>query len=316
MTLPSLCIALALAAVIPQATPDRFWIAGRYDGDSVIVYFDAVKLAGTVPPAAVKIPSAVALGFFIPVALPQPYVAKFQNPPDGVPFKPGDEYDLIGGAGVVARATLTTLVGFESDEGVGNDSYIGALADVNPPETLIFGTEYFVVRPSASSERPRAAQTRAGLLPSPAPFDVESRIAALLTQRMRAQPDLQPGKELLAVTPAFVIQPFTLADGTLRYHVQAEWRADRERGYARLHTFAAWIEAQPTLRILAMERLTFGTDAVGEQKLLSVVDLGGNRTGLIIRGKGGESLTLSLVEYRDGVQLEQMRQLQTIAYGQ
>ena len=65
MTLPSLCIALALAAVIPQATPDRFWIAGRYDGDSVIVYFDAVKFAGTVPPAAVKIPSPVALGFFI-----------------------------------------------------------------------------------------------------------------------------------------------------------------------------------------------------------------------------------------------------------
>lgn len=114
-----------------QGAPERFWIAGRYDGSRVIVYFDTVKFGGTIPADAGKIPDPVAEGFFSPQALSERYVASFQRGQAAERFKVGDRYDLMMDNGVVGTFTLTSLVGFESDEGSGNDSYIGALGTLD-----------------------------------------------------------------------------------------------------------------------------------------------------------------------------------------
>jgi len=120
-------LALALALLLGsnaggQAPPERFWVAGRYDANRIIVYFDAVKFNGTVPANAQKLPYPVVNGFFEQVELPSSYIAQFQNRPSAERFKIGDEYDLILGNGETVPIILTTLIGFESDEQVGNDS--------------------------------------------------------------------------------------------------------------------------------------------------------------------------------------------------
>lgn len=38
---------------------ERFWLAGRYDGYRIIVYFDVVKFNGTVPSIAEKLTDPV-----------------------------------------------------------------------------------------------------------------------------------------------------------------------------------------------------------------------------------------------------------------
>ena len=62
-----------------QTAPERFWLAGRYDGNRIIVYFDAVKFGKTVPKDAVKIHYPIADSFFSPVGLPPDYVARVQQ---------------------------------------------------------------------------------------------------------------------------------------------------------------------------------------------------------------------------------------------
>jgi hypothetical protein len=114
-----------------QENPERFWLAGRYDWNRIVVYFDAVHFGGTVPSEAEKIPCPVQVGVFCPVKLPLSYIAQFQQSPGAEHFSVGDKYDLLLDSGSVVTVTLTTLVGFESDEGVGNDSFIGALATVD-----------------------------------------------------------------------------------------------------------------------------------------------------------------------------------------
>jgi len=47
-----------------------------------------------------------------------------------------------------------------------------------------------------------------------------------------------------------------------------------------------------------------------------VVDLGGGRTGIIVTRSGEDSNSTDLVEYRDGVDLGQMRVLQSIGAGE
>ena len=41
--------------LLGQTAPERFWLAGRYDGNQIIVYFDAVKFGETISKDAVKI---------------------------------------------------------------------------------------------------------------------------------------------------------------------------------------------------------------------------------------------------------------------
>ena len=317
----SILSALVLTTALPisaplQSTPQRFWIAGRYDGNRVIVYFDAVKFAGNLPSDAVKIAYPVARGFFDPVALPESYTVQFQNGRDAEAFKLGDEYDLLVGDGTVTKFKLTTLVGFQSDEFVGNDSYIGALGTLDRPDTLLFQPDYYVVRRHDSGRVPAAAPNGASLLKTTVPFDGQAQIVAVLGERLKSDTSISVSEAARNAPPAFVIQAFTLADGSLRYHVQAEWRAGRERGYQLLHSFAAWMAPEPKLRIVATDRLTFGSDAVGEQNLLNVVDLGDGRTGIILRVLRGESIGLRLVEYQEGAGLAGMPVLQTISFAE
>jgi hypothetical protein len=42
--------AMHCPAALAQAQPDRVWLAGRYDGTRLVVYFDAVQFNGTIPP--------------------------------------------------------------------------------------------------------------------------------------------------------------------------------------------------------------------------------------------------------------------------
>lgn len=309
-------------SVRAQGSPERFWIAGRYDGNRVIVYFDAVKFDLAIPPAAAppgatKIPLSVADGFFSPVALPASYIAQFQRTTSAERFKLGDRYDLLLGDGYVVTFTLTTLVGFHSDEQVGNDSYIGALGTVDRENSLLFQGNYFVAkrhedRPAKTGTYPRTASR----VRKPIPFDVQTQIASRMRERLKSETRLSVSALAEGLSPAFITEPFTLADGSLRYHVRAEWRAGREVGYDLQHAFAAWLTSAPTLRILATEQLSFGSDANIEEELLAVVDLGQGRTGAVVSTWGGDTRAMRLVEYRDGLQLSQMRTLQIIAFGE
>src|SRR5438093_2839009 len=104
---------LQSGAALAQSQPERFWLAGRYDGNRILVYFDAVKFNGTIPSEAEKIPCPVAVGLFCPVKLPASYIAQFQKGPNAEHFALGDKYDLIVDNSI-ATVTLTTLVGFEA----------------------------------------------------------------------------------------------------------------------------------------------------------------------------------------------------------
>jgi hypothetical protein len=139
-------LAAATGGKAEQPLSRRFWIAGRYDGNRVIVYFDAVKFNNTVPSVAERLPNPVADGFLMPEKLPWAYVAKLQEGPDTEHFKIGDKYDLLFGSGKVAPITLTMTVGTEGDEGVGNDSYIGALATLDDKDgEFLLSKNYYVV---------------------------------------------------------------------------------------------------------------------------------------------------------------------------
>jgi hypothetical protein len=139
--------AQAVQSQIDHVPSERFWLAGRFDGNRVIVYFDAVKFDRTVPSIAERLTDPVVAGFFMPKKLPWSYIAKFQKRPDAEQFKVGDKYDLLMDCGMAAPVTLTTMIGTEGDEEVGNDSYIGALATPsNSEHLLLFSNSFYVLR--------------------------------------------------------------------------------------------------------------------------------------------------------------------------
>jgi hypothetical protein len=70
----------------------------------------------------------------------------------------------------------------------------------------------------------------------------------------------------------------------------------------------AWLTSAPTLRMLAVETYL--------PSLRNVVELGGGRTGLIVSWNDGDSGNLQLVEYRDGMSLQQMPHLHKISAGE
>jgi hypothetical protein len=141
-------VAMHLPTALAETQQARVWLAGRYDGNRLLVYFDAVQFNGTVPGDAEKLVCPIAVGFFCPVKLPQSYVAQFQKKPNMEHFALGDKYDVVQDGSNTLTVTLTTLVGFESDEGVGNDSYIGALAtlDEEKQDWLMYDLPYLAVR--------------------------------------------------------------------------------------------------------------------------------------------------------------------------
>lgn len=305
---------------------ERFWIAGRYDGNRVIVYFDAVKFNGTKPSIAEELPPPVANGFFTPKKLPWSYVAKLQQGPDAEHFKIGDQYDLIFGSGLIRTITLTTLVGAETDEGVGNDSFIGALGTVDQDDDLPylnFSEDYYIARRhnkglSANLSTAATAETGtlgAGLELGPVRFDIQTQIVELLKDRMRALATAPQRNAAERSAPYVRIKAFHLHDGSLRYYASAEWYQGTQITDTTSYSIAGWITADPKLQIMALEPRTFGYGA-DEPELLNVLDLGDGKTGVILSISQGESIETDLFEYRDGVDLKQMRVLQSIAFGE
>ncbi len=300
--------ALAAALVIftyplhAQPKPERFWLAGRYDGDRVVIYFDAVKFKGTMAAQARKIAEPVAEGFFDPVELPASFISRFQSSPEVEQFALGDLYDLMNGQGTVATVRLTTLIGCETDEEVGNDSYIGALATVDPRmSNPLFSTRnFYAVRRHQESRPAIPSHVFAELRDDPIAPDLYTPIAALLSTRMKTQ-----------AIPSLKVQAFRLASGERRYYARAWWKPGKVLG--------AWISLSPTLRILAVEDALPSFNRPPEYQLpelRNVVDLGAGRTGIIIHRSSGETVELLLAEYRDGLNVRHMTVHQSISSGE
>jgi hypothetical protein len=305
--------------VFGQQTPERFWIAGRYDGNRVVVYFEKVQFEGTIASQAREIAPPVSDLFFNPVELPASYIAGFQNKPNAEHFAIGDRYDLMLGNGTIATIKLTTLVGYETDD----DSFIGALGTLEQPNATLSSNGYYAVRRHVEAQRQResgpktAAEYRryAGLIETPTGFDIEAQIARLLDLRMKMDATAAEQRVAGGVAPALKVQPFQVADGSLRYYVRAEWKSGREKGLQFPYSLAAWISPLPALHILTVEQRTTGNDDLGLPNLLNVVDLGAGRTGIIVEMNYDGSIELVLATYRDGASIKSMRVLQSIQVG-
>jgi len=320
----SLFIGLLLSqavSIVGQTQPERFWLAGRYDGNRIIVYFDRVKFGSTRPKDAVKIPYPIADSFFNPVGLPPSYISGFQQKPGAERFSIGDRYDLLLGGGAVTTVRLTTLVGFESDEAVGNDSFIGALATAEDPDWLLFTKNYYVVRrhveppPNSPQARFDPNAPRVELDSDPVRFDTQAQIAALVTARMKTAFTPPDVKKVENISPVLNVQRFTIPDGNSRYFAWADWRVESGPNYTSIFRLGAWISPLPALRILAVEPPS-RMDGVQNEKVLNVVDLGKGRTGIIVNVQGSDSRGILLLEYKDGVALDGMRMIHAVSHGE
>jgi hypothetical protein len=314
----------ASTPLLAQTQPERFWLAGRYDRTRIVVYFDAVKFEGTLNPNSAKLAAPLAERFFDPVEIPPTYAARFSKKPAAEHFALGDQYDLILDENHIATVTLTTLVGCETDEGVGNDSYTGALATVNDVDLLFFRKDYYVLR---RHEKGKDIGTESAMLAvwgrledEPVPFDIQTRIVTLLNDSMKTTASASERQQAESISPKFAVQSFRQADGTLRYYARAAWSSGEEHTENEkiIYALGAWIAPLPTVHILAIETRNNPYDAFESvlPSLLNVVDLGGGRTGVIVGMSGNDSSSLDLVEYRDGADLGHMRTLQSIGAGE
>ena len=313
-------IAFLYISAVGQTARERFWLAGRYDGNRVLVYFQGVKFKHTIPPNARRLPDAVVDGFFDQVELPADYIAHFQKGPDAEHFAMGDQYDLLMGDGRAVPVTVSALLGSESDEDVGNDSSIGAIATVNNRNDLLSSRGYYLLRRHQNVPddiaKPGSDQVFASLVDEPVRSDIQNRMASLLTGRMKTMADADQRREAERVPPALAVQPFRVADGSLRYYVRAQWKSLGKKDDSS-YLLAAWMTSQPALHILAVETTTanygFESDL---PKLLNVVDLGRGRTAIIVSSKGIDSRSLDLMQYRDGLSLRHMPSLDSVGCGE
>jgi hypothetical protein len=308
-----------------QAPPEHFWIAGRYDGNKVIVYFDAVKFGNTYPRDAQSIAPPVAAGFLGPVELSAEYIARFQKSPTAERFSVGDKYDVLSPC-PATPVTLTKLVGAESDEPTGNDSYIGALAAFGSDEDaaiafsgggnyLVLGRHHEIPQPASSFQRP---QSCAGLGVDPVPFDTQSLIVRLLTQQMETMATDSEKQQAERISPLFDVHAFYLADGKRRYYARIEWASGADQNFKVLCALAAWIAPEPSLHVLASESRDSRYEGLDSAvpELLNVADLGDGRTAIIMSVIGLDSAYTDLFEYADGSDLRHMRKIQSIGAGE
>ena len=304
-----------------EAKPERFWLAGRYDGNRVIVYFDAVKFKGTLSSNSHELAPPVASWFFDPVRVSESYAVRFQNGAGAEHFSLGDKYDLLLDRGTVATVTLTTIIGAETDEEIGNDSFIGALATLNKDDVPMMSNNYYVLRrhhevQSSNGKIPTISETElAGLENGPVRFDIQTKIVDLLTQRMKTLAPEAERRAAECLSPIVEVQAFHIADGSLRYYASAQWNSGEGINDPTSYALAAWIAPQPTIHILSLETRTFGY-SLDEPKLLNVVDLGGGRTGMIVAISTGENIETDLFEYHEGIDIRHMRLLQSMAAGE
>ena len=339
--LPALiAIAAPFSVARAQSQPNRVWIAGRYDGSRVIVYFNAAKFGDEAPKQLREITPPVAHGFFAPVELPAAFVARLQQDAKLEQFHLGDVYDLqLSGSQTVA-VKLTSLIGFVGDEETGNSSYIGALATLNTAGVNgpFLADDYYILRPHPAASKSAAGQPQkpatlvvAHMENEPPPFEVQSRTAALLVSYRRAHPDkLAPHAcdNSGNLSLSFTTQSVRLATGDLRYYVRAGWKTpqgsygecltgDLKRGTPN-YVRGFWLAPAPALHIVSVEERTSPFDPLEDvlPDLLKAVGLGAGKTGLIVHFSGEDSTALDLLEYREGARLGSMPVLQSIAAGE
>ena len=111
---------------------ERFWIAARYDATQFVTYFEPVHF-GTLPTRDNQLVQPRTPDFFGPRPIAADDLERVR-PVAGEPFKVGGRYDVLAADGGAVPMVLTSLVKFHTDEGVGNDSYIGALGRVAAPD--------------------------------------------------------------------------------------------------------------------------------------------------------------------------------------
>jgi hypothetical protein len=306
---------LPLAFAQTQSEPGRFWLAGRYDGNRVLIYFDAVHFKGTLPTDTKELAQPLEPGFFDIFQLPEDYVARLAKPAGAERFAVGDEYDLLAGNGTIIPVTLTTLVGSEGDEEGGNNSYIGALASANRPNELFFTSGYYAVRRHEEPDhRFKPASSYAGLSDEMVPFELQTEMVSLLTQQVATTATGVQRRLVEGKSPAFTMQAFRVAGGGLRYYGVAEWRSGAQAASPDF-SLAAWFDPAPSLHVLALE-IDRTPDLYQLPRILNVVDLGAGRTGMIVGESGEDSSATVLVEYRDGANVAHMRVLQSIGAGE
>jgi hypothetical protein len=277
-------------AAVSGQTPDRIWLAGRYDRNRVLIYFDAVKLGGADPNARL-LPSAAAEALFMQprtvtartrVALEQKYKGLEH-------LAVGDHYSLLLDAGRIATVTIRQLVASDGDEYTGNDSYVGALATIAPDDLKFFTGDYYAVR-RASTLTASRTKTFAHLIRSPVQPAVRTRIATLVRTGTSAE---RP--------PASIdrLQELALSGGR---HVYLANAASRSR--TACAQFRFWLEAVPSLKVIAFNRSACEPDReVEAARVLAVIEIGEGRTGLVVDSPGFDGRSLELTEYRDGEDL-------------
>jgi hypothetical protein len=143
------------------------------------------------------------------------------------------------------------------------------------------------------------------------PSNIQTRAASLVRERLEADPFYASAAQQ---TPPSIkeMQPFTVAGGGGRYYMRAELRASQLCA-----TIGAWLAPAPTLRVVAAQVSGCHDDFLPDApRLLNVVDLDGGRTGIILSFAGGDGSKLELFEYRDGVDVTDMRSLQSISYAE
>jgi hypothetical protein len=229
------------------------------------------------------------------------------------------------GEGRVATVTLTTAVGYVSDDEDDDPSYVGSLAKVDEAAALTGTRGYYALRrhdsssPASRQQQPGAAsaslltrgRTFAGLSDEPVRLDIQTQIATLLTERLRAT--LARQSQAADLEPTMAVQAFHLADGFSRYYARIEWRADDQPEGSPSFAMGAWIAPQGGLHILAVEPITSPYGFTDElPNLLNVVDLGEGKTGIIVSITGPGEDTVGLWEYRDGDNLSQMHLFQSL----
>ena len=314
--------------LVAQEAP-AYWIAGRYDSSHVVIVFDAVHY-GLKPPAGAKdLPAAVApdlyrLGEFFSV--PAALAARYQVQSRGERFAPGDVYDLLLGnaRGYYETLTVTIVqcVGWQFDEGVGNDSYLGAVAAVKPGR---FGNglmeapgELFVVRRHVPGEKVQSRRQAPGIMATPPQFAVETAIGRLLERWLPTELRRPGGVAATMAAPLYAaleagrgklrfdVQGVRLASGDIRYYVRAEW--DLPPGLVPRHrvglAMGAWLAPSPTLHIVSSSIIYTNEDDTGiadnlVPALRNAVDLGDGATGVILMTQGGDGFGVALCAYSD-----------------
>jgi len=303
---------VAVGVHVSFAQSESAWLAGRYDRTRVIVYFQAVKFNNTFPKTAREIAPPVASAFFKPKAVDALALAKFQQEKGAEHFAIGDRYELLLGNGRSAAIRLTQLVAFESDEFVGNDSYIGALAAVATNDVRFLNGDYFAVRRFSSARRKNSFKL-SSVEPS---SGVKESALSLIRERMASGVGVPPAiqEEIRQVKPSAVVwQSLAKSDSSsLRHHVFLELHLKED-----CLAGSAWLSGKP-LRITAFEEPIcelHGLDTI-VPRILNVVDLTDAKVGLVVEFLGGDGRRLELLGYVEGAGFNEMPKLQTISVGE